>query len=101
MVQHYEQIGFHAKKSGICPVCGKKATRSEHFWQSISPWNQKTSRQIMDEERAKCKAWEEKSTYHKACEPSPWTKRSSTSTPSASQNSEADPPRGGVGSGRG
>ena len=73
MIQNYEKVGFVERKNGVCPKCGKRATRSKEFYQTINPWNQKTEAQILKEETLKAKEWLEKSTWHQKCEPkSPW-----------------------------
>ena len=69
MIQTYEKVGFTDKKSGICPTCQKRATRSKQFYQTINPWNRKTHSQIMEEERKNSEVWQSNPTYHSKCEP--------------------------------
>lgn len=72
MATYFSFYGYKGqKKSGKCPKCGKKATRTKDFTQSINPWNKKTLEQIYEEEKPKMEAWEKTPTYHKKCEPTP------------------------------
>jgi len=74
MKVQFDKIGFHSKKSGKCPGCGKRATRSKEFYQTHNPWNKdsegniKTPQDIMEELKVRCKEWEEEPTYHARCE---------------------------------
>jgi len=70
----FEEVGFSASKSGICPVCGKIARRNKHFYQTLNPWNvnangePKNAGEIIPELRTQAKAWKEEPTYHAKCE---------------------------------
>lgn len=57
--QKFEPIGFR-KTVRAKTKSGKWRQRTEHFWQTQSPWNQKTHDQIISEERKKAEAWEKK-----------------------------------------
>ncbi len=65
----FDEVAVRATKSGICPACGKRATRSMKFWQTINPWNRKTREQILREERKKADKWRREPVYHAKCEP--------------------------------
>jgi hypothetical protein len=62
------------RKSGLCHVCGKKASRSITFEQSLNPWNlnadgePKTASQIHDELVAKIREWQKDPVSHARCE---------------------------------
>lgn len=76
MIRRYtfQQIGITAKKSGKCPHCGKRATRSQRFEQTLNPFNMaadgipKSEAHIIRECEAKRDAWLQKPTYHSNCE---------------------------------
>ncbi|MGS2805361.1 hypothetical protein [Nocardia sp. MW-W600-9] len=38
----FPPISVTRKKSGKCPVCGKRVTRSRTFMQTVNPWNKNT-----------------------------------------------------------
>ncbi len=69
----FPAIGFTAKKSGICPTCGKRATRSKRFEQTLNPFNKdkddciKTEGQIHIENKIAAEKWEKESVYHARC----------------------------------
>jgi len=71
---NYSKIGFVCKKSGICPICKKRATRSKEFYQTINPYNKnkdgtvKDGGDIMEEENIKADRWKELPVYHAKCE---------------------------------
>ena len=71
----FEEVKLYASKSGICPVCGKRATRNQKFQQTINPFNKtkdgivKTSSEIRPELRQAADAWRLLPTYHSKCEP--------------------------------
>ncbi len=69
------EMGFKTSKSGVCPKCGKRATRANHFYQTLNPFNKnadgtlKSSAEIIAEEREKSKVWKALPTFHARCEP--------------------------------
>lgn len=71
----FEEVKHQAKKAGICPVCGKKASRQHTFMQTLNPFNKdaqgqvKDRRKILDELYARAKEWKLEPTYHVNCEP--------------------------------
>ena len=75
---YFNECGFRRTKSGVCPICGKRATRTKHFYQTINPWNKnkdgslKTHEQIIQEEKAKANRWTEEPTLHAKCEHEEW-----------------------------
>jgi hypothetical protein len=70
---HYTEVGFTHKKSGICSICKKRATRSKYFYQTINPFNKnedgsiKNGGDIMKEENIKADKWKEEPVYHARC----------------------------------
>ena len=70
----FNEVAVNPSKSGICPVCGKKATRSAKFFQTLNPFNTnddgslKTRAQIYDELAVKVAEWKTKPTFHAKCE---------------------------------
>lgn len=70
----FNEVAVNPSKSGICPVCGKKATRSAKFFQTLNPFNTnddgsvKTRAQIYDELAIKVAEWKTKPTFHAKCE---------------------------------
>ena len=72
----FEKVVYRASKKGICPVCGKVATRSsgELFMQTINPFNKnaeghpKSYREIMSELQEKAKTWKASPVCHAKCE---------------------------------
>jgi hypothetical protein len=71
----FERIVRSGTKSGKCEVCGKKASRSTSFGQTLNPWNKnkatgelKSRREISDELNAKVRAWEAEPVRHAKCE---------------------------------
>jgi hypothetical protein len=77
VTHRFELVVFKAIRRGVCPVCGKKGSRSSgtSFSQTINPFNRnakgqvKTYSEIMDELRPKARAWEAEQFYHVKCEP--------------------------------
>lgn len=71
----FAEVVVRPKKSGICPGCGGKATRSGRFSQTINPFNtnkdgqQKSPKEIRQELDEKVKAWKLEPTWHARCEP--------------------------------
>jgi hypothetical protein len=72
---NFEVVKYPIKKSGICPVCNKKASRTFTESQTLNPFNTdaagnaKTRRQILDELIARSKVWKTEPTYHTDCQP--------------------------------
>lgn len=70
----FRACGVSGKKSGKCPYCGKKATRSQRFEQTLNPFNRaadglpKSEAQIIRECQIKRDAWLNLPTYHSNCE---------------------------------
>lgn len=77
VIHHFQEVVYKATKKGICPVCGKHATRTsgKRFMQTLNPFNTnadgkpKTRQEIMDELRAKSAVWKLGAVYHVKCEP--------------------------------
>jgi hypothetical protein len=72
----FREIGLYPKKSGKCPACGKRATRSKHIYQTLNPYNRnketgevKTAEEIYAEVKVATAAWKDAPTYHARCEP--------------------------------
>jgi hypothetical protein len=70
----FRAYGVSGKKSGKCPHCGKRATRSERFEQTLNPFNRaadgfpKSEAHIIRECEIKRDAWLTLPTYHANCE---------------------------------
>lgn len=78
VTHHFEKVVYPASKKGICPVCGKMATRKsgENFMQTINPYNTnakgqvKSRQEIWAELKVKADAWKKETpVYHAKCEP--------------------------------
>lgn len=78
VVHHFDKVVYPATKRGICPTCGKAATRKsgEKFMQTINPFNTnasgqpKTRKEIWDELAVKAAVWEKEGpVYHAKCQP--------------------------------
>lgn len=71
---HFQKHAITGRKSGICPKCGKGASRSKEFWQTESPFNandqkkQKSLREILTENSQELKAWKKEPVFHAKCE---------------------------------
>lgn len=71
---NFKEYGVKGRKSGICPICWKKASRSTSFWQTQSQFNTnplgqvKTVKEIMAENKEKLFKWESEPVYHAKCE---------------------------------
>lgn len=61
---NFQEIKFHAQKSGKCVTCGKRRKRTKVFWQTLNPFNKKangtikTRLDIMEENKAEASEWE-------------------------------------------
>ena len=59
----FPEVATTATKTGLCPVCGKRATRRQRFWQTESPFNRnpdgtvRTRTDIQEEVRAEAANW--------------------------------------------
>ena len=73
-IVNFKEYGVSGKKSGICPKCGKRATRSAKFWQTQNPFNKnsdgriKSIDDIMEENRQELFKWKKEPVYHAKCE---------------------------------
>ena len=71
---YFQQEKLYASKSGVCPVCGKRATRSEKFTQTVNPWNTnkdgkvKTSAEIRVQLKQSADEWRAQPVLHAKCE---------------------------------
>ena len=71
---NYNEVGFRHTKSGKCSVCGKQASRTKHFYQTINPFNKdkdgniKDGGQIWKELDIECKRWQKEPVIHARCE---------------------------------
>lgn len=70
----FQEYGVTGTKSGKCPACGKKASRTQKFSQTQNPFNKnkdgliKTVDEIREENKTKLFAWKEEPVYHAGCE---------------------------------
>lgn len=72
----FPKIERSFRKTGICPACGKKASRSKVAWATVNPFNldpstrlPRTPEQVLECVRAEGRAWEAEPVYHARCEP--------------------------------
>ena len=65
----YEKVSYRAGKSGVCPACGKRATRRQEFWATINPFHNKTRHELHKEVSEEGRAWEAEPVFHARCEP--------------------------------
>ncbi len=71
---YFEEVSTTRRKSGICPECGKRCSRTEKFYQTISPFNktkdgvEKTREQIYVEIDKKAADWAKIPPKHAKCE---------------------------------
>ena len=77
MVKHiFEEVRLYGSKSGICQICGKKAVRTQKFYQTINPFNKsadgsiKTHSVITEELKLLLDAWKAQPVLHAKCEES-------------------------------
>lgn len=72
-IYYFEEVKRIASKSGICTVCGKQATLSEKFTQTINPFNknekglQKTRDEIVSELVLEMAEWRALPVIHRKC----------------------------------
>jgi len=70
----FKEIKLTASKSGKCAFCGKQAKRTQHFWQTVNPFNKntdgsvKTSDEIKKEISKEAELWKDSPVYHIKCE---------------------------------
>ncbi len=68
----YQEISARSSRSGKCPVCNKRVTRSRTFTQTHNPWNTnpdgtvKTSREVWLAVAALADTWEP-DFHHESC----------------------------------
>lgn len=73
---YYDRITARASKSGVCPGCGKAATRSQTFGQTVNPFNRnpdgtvKTAAEVRASVNSEAVAWRDADTpvMHARCE---------------------------------
>lgn len=71
---NFQEVAIRSSKSGCCPRCDKRASRSEKFWQTINPFNKtadgrvKGRNDIYAELMIKRDAWAQEPVYHAKCE---------------------------------
>lgn len=70
----FQEYGVRGSKSGICPKCGKKASRSTKIYQTQNPFNKnkdgimKSVDEIQTENKENLFKWKEEPVYHSRCE---------------------------------
>jgi hypothetical protein len=75
-VKHnFYKVSISRTKNGICLVCGKRASRSRCFWQTLNPLNTlddgtiKSVKMIRDELKEQANDWEKSTVIvHARCE---------------------------------
>lgn len=71
---NFQVVEIKFSKSGICPVCGKIASRTKKFFQTLNPFNKnddgsiKNVAQIKSELVAKGNDWKIHPVLHARCE---------------------------------
>lgn len=71
----YEEVSSRGRKSGPCEVCGKPATRSRTFTNTVNPWNRnpdgtvRTRAEVWAHVNELRHAWEAQPVLHERCEP--------------------------------
>lgn len=74
MITTFREISRNAKKSGLCPRCGKRRTRTRRFYQTLNPYNRnldgspKTIEQIYEELKVAIADWVPNFRCQVACE---------------------------------
>ena len=74
MKVNFKEYGVTGKKTGICPKCGKKASRSKKFWQTQNQFNtndqgeMKSIKEIQAENSQELKSWKKEPVFHAKCE---------------------------------
>lgn len=63
----FSEVALWGTRSGVC-ACSRKSTRRRKFWQTISPFNNKSRREIYQELGAEVSAWEKRAVQCKRCE---------------------------------
>jgi hypothetical protein len=70
----FRSIGYSAKKTGKCIVCGKQCSRSNKFYQTQNPFNKnangeiKTEDEIYKELGIEEKLWRKSPMMHEKCQ---------------------------------
>ncbi len=70
----FAEVAIKPSKTGICPGCGKKASRSKKFFQTLNPFNRRVNgtpnsrAEILGEIEAQAREWRSEPTYHQKCE---------------------------------
>ena len=73
-VYHYEEVRAYGRKTGHCEVCGKSATRSQVFTNTINPFNRnedgsvRTRAEVQQRVLALVREWEQGPIRHARCE---------------------------------
>lgn len=72
----FREVVLTSSKSGLCPICARRATRTQKFFQTVNPFNvnangvPKGRDEIMGELRAQRDEWKKSPTLHAGCEAS-------------------------------
>lgn len=70
----FQEVVLAFRKSGVCPGCGGKATRTKKFSQTLNPFNKnskgavKTEAEIKGELVSAGHKWRMEPVYHVKCE---------------------------------
>jgi len=70
----FDEIPYYAEKVGRCEACGRSASRTKRFFQTLNPFNKneqglpKTQEEILNELRLEAEAWEKEPIFHAKCE---------------------------------
>lgn len=71
----FDRVRRRATKRVVCPVCGKKLTRSKTFEQTVNPWNvnpdgtPRTEQEIWAALGIEAAEWQAQPETHTACGP--------------------------------
>lgn len=74
MKYNFNEVHLSGSKSGICPICGKKAKRSTKVYQTLSPFNKnkngllKSRDEILQEITVELQDWKDDPVKHARCE---------------------------------
>jgi len=74
MTRTFQEVSLQGSKSGVCSVCGKKATRKQKFFQTLNPYNKtadgevKSASMIREELYEKIDEWKKEPVMHARCE---------------------------------
>ena len=50
----FQEIETRRTKTGPCPNCGKRRTRTKRFWQTENPWNRNADGSV----KSRAEIWE-------------------------------------------